>query len=141
MSKKNAPASPNQVEPSMSDILVAFATPMLSPDMSAQAYEAALKLAAAIWNLAFLSAEKFAAGRTQLLDRFTQGSPREALMMANTIDNLIHSRKQIFAFDSRFITGVAVVHRKGRWDVQTDYVPATFPGEGAPPAGDIPANG
>jgi len=107
--------------PSMSDILVAFASPLLNPDMSVQAYEGALKLAASIWNLAFLSEEKFATGRKQMLDRFMQGNPREAMMWANTIDRLISSRRQIFAGDNRFITGVAVVQRKGRWDVQTDY--------------------
>lgn len=117
--------------PSMSDILVAFASPMLNPEMNVQAYEGALKLAASIWNLAFLSPEKFEAGRKQILDRFLQGSPRDAMMWANMIDRLINSRREIFAGDPRFITGVAVVQRKGRWDVQTDY---TIPGESAPSA-------
>ena len=115
----------------MSDILVAFASPMLSPEMNVQAYEGALKLAASIWNLLFLSPEKFETGRKQMLDRFMQGNPREAMMWANTIDRLINSRREIFGGDLRFITAVAVVQRKGRWDVQTDY---TVPGEAPKPS-------
>lgn len=125
--------------PSMSDILVAFASPLLNPDMSVQAYEGALKLAAAIWNLAFLPPEKFDAGRKQMLDRFMQGNPQEAIMWANTIDRLINMRRQVFAGDGRFLTAVAVVQRNGRWDVQTDYTLIGAPG--AAPAGDAPAGG
>ncbi len=117
--------------PSMSDIIVAFASPLLNPDMEVRQYEAMLKFAATIWNIVFLPEEKYAAARKQILDRFAQGNPRDALAWANTIDSLIRSRKEVFGFDNRFLTGVAVVQRKGRWDVQTDY---TIPGEEPEPA-------
>ena len=130
MTKKKS--SPVQGDPSLSDIIVAFAAPLLHENMDVAEYEAALKLAGVIWNLPFLSPPKRAEARQRILDRFLRGSPLEAMTWANRIDEMIRTREHHFVGDPRFLTSVALVQRKGRWDVQTDYSIAPIPGEAAP---------
>lgn len=139
MGKKKSAAT--QGEPSMSDIVVAFAAPLIHENMDMAEYEAALKLAAVIWNLPFLSPPKRVEARQRILDRFLRGSPMEAMMWANRIDEMIRTRENHFVGDPRFLTSVALVQRKGRWDVQTDYSIAPLPGTGDAAASEPPPAG
>lgn len=124
------PADKNQ-NPSMSDIILDFASPMINEGMSAEAIQSTLNFCMIVWNIPLLPPDKAAQYRTNLLNSMPHDGPRSALMWANTIEQMLTRRRILYPNDHRLLTSVKLVNRKGRVDIQTDYQLAESPGSSA----------
>jgi hypothetical protein len=119
-------ADKNQ-NPSMSDIILDFASPMISEGMPAEAIQSTLNFCMIVWNIPLLPADKAAQYRTNLLNSMPHDGTRSALMWANTIEQMLARRRVLYPNDRRLLTSVQLVNRKGRVDIQTDYQIAEGP--------------
>ncbi len=107
--------------PSMSDVILNFAAPLITPEMPPEALQATLRFAMIIWNLPLVPAEKAVQYRTNLLNSMPHEGPQGAVRWANTIEQMLARRRALFPDDRRLLTNVELVNRKGRLDIQTDY--------------------
>lgn len=115
-------------QPSLSDIILDFASPLIGENMPPEAIQATLRFAMIVWNIPLLPAEKAAEYRTNLLNSMPhEGGTRGALYWANTIEQMLARRRNLYPGDNRLLTNVQLVNRKGRVDIQTDYQLAEAP--------------
>jgi hypothetical protein len=105
----------------MSDVILNFAAPLITPEMPPEALQATLRFAMIVWNLPLVPAGKAAQYRTNLLNSLPHDGPQSAVRWANTIEQMIARRRELFPDDRRLLTNVQLVDRKGRIDIQTDY--------------------